>query len=119
MARKLAPHDLVLHIYMKTLELFRHEDRFKLYFATLGDIEAMIKAKLGVSQNVFEDENKVAYQLGKSIVNNKTYERKGKLYKKSLNSDKFKERQFVLDKEQLFYYKHEKQSKCVEGINRL
>lgn len=44
-----------------------------------------------------------------------TYERKGKLYKKSLNSDKFKERQFVLDKDQLFYYKNEKQSKqhCV------
>jgi len=40
-----------------------------------------------------------------------TYERKGKLYKKSLNSDKFKERQFVLDKDQLFYYKNEKQSK--------
>jgi hypothetical protein len=41
-----------------------------------------------------------------------TYERKGKLQKKSLNTDKFKERQFVLDKDQLFYYKNEKQSKC-------
>jgi len=40
-----------------------------------------------------------------------TYERKGKLQKKGLNSDKFKERQFVLDKDQLFYYKNEKQSK--------
>jgi hypothetical protein len=40
-----------------------------------------------------------------------TYERKGKLQKKSLNTDKFKERQFVLDKDQLFYYKNEKQSK--------
>ena len=28
-----------------------------------------------------------------------TYERKGKLQKKSLNTDKFKERQFVLDKD--------------------
>jgi hypothetical protein len=37
-----------------------------------------------------------------------TYERKGKLFKKSWNSDKFKERQFVLDKDQLFYYKNEK-----------
>lgn len=40
-----------------------------------------------------------------------TYERKGKLYKKSLYSEKFKERQFVLDKDQLFYFKNEKQSK--------
>lgn len=40
-----------------------------------------------------------------------TYERKGKLMKKSLNSDKFKERRFVLDKDQLFYFKNEKQSK--------
>ena len=30
--------------------------------------------------------------------------------KKSLNSDKFKERRFVLDKDQLFYFKNEKQS---------
>lgn len=37
-----------------------------------------------------------------------TYERKGKLLKKGLNSDEFKERQFVLDKDQLFYYKYEK-----------
>jgi hypothetical protein len=27
-----------------------------------------------------------------------TFERKGKLWKKGLNSDKFKERQFLLDK---------------------
>jgi hypothetical protein len=46
--------------------------------------------------------------LGNSIINNNTYERKGKLFKKSLNSDKFKERRFVLDKDQLFYFKNEK-----------
>ena len=47
-----------------------------------------------------------------------TYERKGKLYKKSLDTDKFKERQFVLDKDQLFYYKNEKQSKLVIDTNK-
>jgi hypothetical protein len=31
--------------------------------------------------------------------------------KKSLNKDKFNERQFVLDKNQLFYYKKDKSSK--------
>ena len=33
------------------------------------------------------------------------YERKGDLYKKSLNNDKFKQRKFVLLGEQLYYYK--------------
>ena len=47
-----------------------------------------------------------------------TYERKGKLYKKSLDTDKFKERQFVLDKDQLFYYKNEKQSKSAIDTNK-
>lgn len=37
-----------------------------------------------------------------------TYERKGKMGKKSIKNDKFKERQFVLDKDQLFFYKYEK-----------
>jgi hypothetical protein len=37
-----------------------------------------------------------------------TFERKGKMSKKSLNNEKFKERQFVLDKDQLFYYKNDK-----------
>lgn len=36
---------------------------------------------------------------------NRSYERKGDLYKKSLNNDKFKQRKFVLLGEQLFYYK--------------
>lgn len=39
------------------------------------------------------------------------FERKGKLKKKSLNSDKFKERTFVLDRDHLYYYKNEKNSK--------
>jgi len=34
-----------------------------------------------------------------------SYERKGNLYKKSLNTDTFKIRQFVLLGEQLYYYK--------------
>jgi hypothetical protein len=33
------------------------------------------------------------------------------MYKKSLNKEKFNERQFVLDKYQLFYYKKDKASK--------
>ena len=33
------------------------------------------------------------------------------MFKKSLNSDKFKERQFLLDKGQLFYFKADRQSK--------
>lgn len=41
------------------------------------------------------------------------YERKGRLYKKSLNSDKFKERTFVLDQSHLFYFKSESQSKSL------
>ena len=34
-----------------------------------------------------------------------SYERKGNLFKKSLNHPKFKKRQFVLLGDQLFYYK--------------
>ena len=45
-----------------------------------------------------------------------TYERKGRLQKKSLNSDdKFKERTFVLEGDHLFYFKQEKNSR----FNRL
>jgi hypothetical protein len=36
---------------------------------------------------------------------NRSYERKGNLYKKSLNNHTFKQRQFVLLGEQLYYYK--------------
>ena len=48
-------------------------------------------------------------QLSQNILNNKTYERKGKLLKKSLNQDNFKERYFVLDRDHLYYFKNEKQ----------
>lgn len=44
-------------------------------------------------------------------MSNSTYERKGRLFKKSLNSDdssKFKERTFVLEGDHLFYFKQEK-----------
>ena len=40
-----------------------------------------------------------------------SFERKGKLKKKSLNNDNFKERTFVLDRDHLYYYKNEKNSK--------
>lgn len=40
-----------------------------------------------------------------------SFERKGKLKKKSLNTDTFKERTFVLDRDHLYYYKNEKNSK--------
>lgn len=38
------------------------------------------------------------------------------MYKKSLNQEKFNERQFVLDKYQLFYYKKDKASKSVTNF---
>ncbi len=41
------------------------------------------------------------------------YERKGRLYKKSLNSEVFKERWFVLERDHLFYFKSEKNSKML------
>lgn len=47
-------------------------------------------------------------QLSKLILNNNMYERKGRLYKKSLNSEVFKERWFVLERNHLFYFKSEK-----------
>ena len=87
-------------------------------------MEIYLKSRSSYYQQ-FDEENKVILQLGKSIINNsklssfpyiiflETYERKGKLQKKGLNSDKFKERQFVLDKDQLFYYKNEKLSKDI------
>lgn len=46
------------------------------------------------------------------------FERKGVLYKKSLNSDKFKERILMLEGCNLFYYKSERTSKC-QGHNLL
>lgn len=69
-------------------------------------------------QGVFIEQNPVT-QLSKIILNNSKppynprlsvdqYERKGRLSKKSLNSDTFKERWFVLQQEHLFYYKSEK-----------
>lgn len=39
------------------------------------------------------------------------YERKGRLYKKSQNSQVFKERWFVLERDHLYYFKSEKNSK--------
>jgi hypothetical protein len=39
------------------------------------------------------------------------------MYKKSLNKEKFNERQFVLDKYQLFYYKKDKASKSNQFLN--
>lgn len=39
------------------------------------------------------------------VIKNRFYERKGKLYKKSLKTDTFKERQFVVLGEMIFYYK--------------
>lgn len=98
--RKFHPNDYVLKIYLKSLILFKKDgdDRFKLFYLKNSDIEQYLRSK-GVFQSQFDEENQVVSQLGKSIINNKTYERKGNLQKKSLNSDKFKERKFVLDKD--------------------
>ena len=43
------------------------------------------------------------------------YERKGRLHKKSLNSDTFKERWFVLERDHLYYFKSEKNSKSLQA----
>lgn len=53
------------------------------------------------------DSNPVT-QLSSLIINNNEYERKGRLQKKSLNSDTFKERWFVLERDHLYYFKSEK-----------
>jgi hypothetical protein len=45
----------------------------------------------------------VSYQCMALIIID-VFERKGKLYKKSLNSDVFKKRIFVLERENLFYF---------------
>jgi hypothetical protein len=58
----------------------------------------------------------VSFLPSEKLIFIETYERKGKLQKKGLNSDKFKERQFVLDKDQLFYYKNEKLSKDIPAF---
>jgi len=44
-------------------------------------------------------------------MNTTQYERKGRLKKKSLNSDNMKERHFVLEKDQLCYFKSDKTKK--------
>jgi hypothetical protein len=71
--------------------------------------KTMLYLNLGNLSSIIVSDTLIPYYL-------ETYERKGKLQKKSLNTDKFKERQFVLDKDQLFYYKNEKQSKCFFSI---
>lgn len=98
---------MLYRVYRRTLELFPDE-RFKVVFARGSEVEGWLVSKnlrggTGVAGgSMIDEENKVVSQLGKSIINNsnhlmkiipiETYERKGKLYKKSLNSDKFKER---------------------------
>jgi len=49
-----------------------------------------------------------------------SYERKGKLAKKSLNSNAFKERHFVLERDMLYYFKSDKASKFFGywGLNK-
>jgi hypothetical protein len=112
--RRLVPQELLFKAYYKAVNAFPRdgEERFKIVYAKLGDVDKYLKLKTNHEQN-FDDQSQVVSQLGNAIINNKTYERKGKLLKKSLNSDKFKERRFVLDKDQLFYYKNEKSSKHI------
>ena len=42
------------------------------------------------------------------MINNRYYERKGQLFKRSMNNNNFKPRQFVLQGERLYYYKKDK-----------
>lgn len=69
--RKLSPQDYVFRIYFKALDAFKKdgEERFKLCFVKNADIETLIKSK-GVFQNMYDEENHVVSQLGKSIINN-------------------------------------------------
>mgnify|MGYP000920392167 CR=1 FL=1 len=70
-------------------------------------IETIMK-QVGLLHQTILSENQVVSQLTKAIVNNTSYERKGRLAKKSLNSDKFADRHFVLERDQLFYFKSDK-----------
>lgn len=62
MARRLLPHDQVLRVYQRSLEVFRRdgEDRFKLCFVKLGEVEQLIRLKAGMG-NSFDEDNHVAY----------------------------------------------------------
>lgn len=45
--RKLSPHDYLLRVYKKAIDAFKKdgEDRFKIVFAKLNDIEQHLKSK--------------------------------------------------------------------------
>jgi len=62
------------------------------------------KLTMGLSKGLDKQE-KSFNSISNVILKNRSYERKGNLYKKSLNHHTFKQRQFVLLGEQLFYYK--------------
>ncbi len=71
MARRLQSHDQVLRIWLRALENFSRdgEERFKVCFIKCCEVETMIKSRAGMGSNLDEDTH-VAYQLGKSIINN-------------------------------------------------
>jgi len=52
-----------------------------------------------------DEESKNEATISNVLLKNRQYERKGQLFKKSMNDHKFKQRQFVLLGEQLYYYK--------------
>jgi hypothetical protein len=73
--RKLSPQDYLLRVYQKAIETFKKdgEERFKIVFAKLNEIEAHLKAKGVFQSSQFDEENHVVSQLGKSIINNSKY----------------------------------------------
>mmetsp|Transcript_42386 Transcript_42386/g.55877 ORF Transcript_42386/g.55877 Transcript_42386/m.55877 type:complete len:209 (+) Transcript_42386:642-1268(+) len=79
-----------------------------LCFVSMVQIEAYLKAHglLKGSDNIANQQE--FSQLSKSIMTNTRWERKGKLKKKNLNTNDFKERYFELVRDNLYYYKSER-----------
>jgi hypothetical protein len=86
----------------------------ELVFANLMQIEAFLVSN-GLSRS--PEETNVISQFSLSLMNTgkppsvthlDKYERKGRLMKKSMNTDKFKERYFILERQHFCFYKPEK-----------
>lgn len=81
--------------------------------------EQMIKMILNQFNSKQSDNTKKIDNKDSILLKNRSYERKGQLYKLSQKSDinKFKIRNFVLLGEQLFYYKNNKKEKFYNLIS--
>jgi len=77
-----------------------------LVYVSIQQIENFLIQRQAIK--VAQPESNPVTQLSSLIISNNEYERKGRLHKKSLNSDTFKERWFVLERDHLYYFKSEK-----------